>query len=411
LTLTAACAASAAGDSIWISDDHAESTAGVVTITCPGTSANPSKIICVNHAGSVPPVAADMATTATVSTTGASNLTINGSFYCYGIQFQASATGGAVSAILFPGNTAGNTQYYKSCVFRSLGTLTPQINPAASNGIYTTFDNCSLKFGSTAGKMAPVGFFKWINSPNAIDGTGSLPTTLFQSGGTLVLVTCEGADFSALSAKTLVSGVQNSYTVLFKDCKLPASVTITGAPTGPSNTTTLIRCDSGATNYRNEKYTYYGTQTAETTIVRTGGASDGTTVQSNKIVTTANSSILLPFEVMPFSIWNESTSSVTLTVYGIWGGGAVPNNDDIWIDVEYLGSASTPQASFISSTKATILSPNAGCPSDASTWGGGTTAFKMAVTFTPGMKGPITVYPKCAKASTTFYIDPKPVLS
>jgi hypothetical protein len=35
----------------------------------------------------------------------------------------------------------------------------------------------------------------------------------------------------------------------------------------------------------------------------------------------------------------------------------------------------------------------------------------MAATFTPQNKGPLTVYIRCAKASSTFYIDPKVVLS
>jgi hypothetical protein len=35
----------------------------------------------------------------------------------------------------------------------------------------------------------------------------------------------------------------------------------------------------------------------------------------------------------------------------------------------------------------------------------------MSVTFTPQQKGAVTIYVKAAKASSTFYIDPKPVLS
>jgi hypothetical protein len=35
----------------------------------------------------------------------------------------------------------------------------------------------------------------------------------------------------------------------------------------------------------------------------------------------------------------------------------------------------------------------------------------MSVTFTPQLAGYVRVFIKAAKASSTFYIDPKPVLS
>src|SRR5687768_5568902 len=74
-TLSAAATAEAAGDNFWVAQDHAETQASAMTIAFPGTAASPNTCICVNKAGSVPPVAADLATTATVTTTGANGLT------------------------------------------------------------------------------------------------------------------------------------------------------------------------------------------------------------------------------------------------------------------------------------------------------------------------------------------------
>jgi len=143
--------------------------------------------------------------------------------------------------------------------------------------------------------------------------------------------------------------------------------------------------------------------------VRSGGASDGTTPTAGKIVTSANALIWqYPFEAPPIAIWNETVGSpITITLYGIWGGGAVPNNDDFWIDVAYQGSTLTPIASLATSGKADILASNAALSSDGSTWGGSTTAFKTSVTITPQMKGYIYVPPNMAKASTTLYYDTK----
>ena len=59
--------------------------------------------------------------------------------------------------------------------------------------------------------------------------------------------------------------------------------------------------------------------------------------QTRKIVTTANAQWLRPFQAEPYAIWNATTgATVTVTVYGTINAGAVPNNDDIWIEVEYL---------------------------------------------------------------------------
>lgn len=410
LTLAAALTAKAAGDIFYVSEDHAETQASAMTLTAPGTVSNPNQILCVNHAGSVPPVSADLATTATISTTGASAITMNGFFYCYGIQFQSASSGGAVSANISLSATAPNWQTYKSCVFRVLGTTAVFLNLAGGTS-GTLLDNCSFKFGSISHGLLARGKVTWINSPSAIDATGSLPTTLFVLSGSTGVLYCEGVDFSAISAKTLCPNLNGSpVNLYFKDCKLPASLTIVSATqTGGlgSGEATLVRCDSGATNYRNEKHNYAGDQTTETTIIRTGGASDGTTGVAFKVITTANSRWADPFTCIPISIWNDvAGSSVTATVCGIWGGGAVPNNDDIWIDVEYLGASGNPQGSFITSSKADILATGSGNPTDASTWGGSTTKFKMAVTFTPQQKGQITAYVRCAKASNTFYIDP-----
>jgi hypothetical protein len=411
-TLAAAGAAKAAGDDFWVAGDHAETQASAMTIAMPGTVASPNRIICVDHTGTVPPVSADLRTTATVSTTGANAISMTGFFYCYGIIFQPnSAAAGGGGSINLTG-TAANQQRFDSCVFRCLSTAAgANVTSGANTAIY--WNNCSAKFGNVGDSIAlSRSRFVWTNSPSAIDATGSLPTTLFAAIGAPAQVTLEAVDLSAISTKTIFPTWGGAVQALLKDCKLPASVTISAAQAGGigQGDVTLIRCDSGAVNYRTEKHNYAGDQTTETTIIRTGGATDGTQGVAFKVITTANSRWADPFTCIPISIWNDSTSAVTATVYGIWGGGAVPKKEDIWIDVEYLGSALTPQGSVISSGNADILA-TADNTSDASTWGGSTTAFKMAVTLTAGMKGPLTVYVRCAKLSSTFYIDPKVVLT
>ena len=134
-------------------------------------------------------------------------------------------------------------------------------------------------------------------------------------------------------------------------------------------------------------------------------------------MTTANSKWVLPFQGLPIAVWCPFNSGThTVTLYGTWNSGAVPNNDDFWFDLEYLGSASNPLGSFVSGTKANNLATGSALTIDTSTWNGGGSGagwspFSITLTFTPRQVGTLYVYPKAAKASSTFYLSPLAVLA
>jgi hypothetical protein len=94
---------------------------------------------------------------------------------------------------------------------------------------------------------------------------------------------------------------------------------------------------------------------------------------------------------------------------------ASPNNDDIWLDVEYLGSSSFPVGTIVTTTKANLLAANAAVASDSSTWNGGGsgagwTPFKLVATLSspqPGMAGYLHARARAAKPATTYYVDPQ----
>src|SRR5580765_4027333 len=85
-TLTTAFVTEAAGDTLYVAHDHAESSASAVTLTSSGTTTAWTKVICVNRAGSVPPVASDRMATAQTTSTGA-NIVCNGFTHYDGIIF------------------------------------------------------------------------------------------------------------------------------------------------------------------------------------------------------------------------------------------------------------------------------------------------------------------------------------
>lgn len=393
------------GTTLYIKSSHAETSSGNVSLVSTGTYAQPQRWICHNG-GAYPPAAANVTTGATITTSG-SALTINSvNAYIEGLTLVETGAGASI-------NVASVNCYtkFKNCMFVFTGSSAGfgWGNSGSGSMGWMTLDNCGFSFSTTSQTVnLGNGTVVWKNS--TFYSGSAVPTLAINVLATFAHVALDfiGVDFSgAGSGKTIFNLTTGVGLVRMVNCKLGASVTVCTTPTGPFLRAEVINCDSGTTVYRNEIYDYMGTLTSEATIVLTGGSP-----VSWKIVTTANVRFEQPFVSFPLTVWNDDTGvSKTLTVQGIWGGGAVPNNDDIWVEVEYLGSSATPIVSFVNDTKATVLTTGAAQDAGAGTWGGSTTKFALAVTFTPQMKGVITARVKCAKVSSTFYIDPKITLT
>jgi hypothetical protein len=415
--LAGAFAVDVAGDTLYVAHDHSESSAGV-TLAAAGTVANPTKVICVNRAGSVPPVSADRRATAQVATTVNNQITTTGYAHYDGIIFVAGASTGA--AVINPTGTNGAWCRFDNCSFRIGSTGAGAIQIGGGSGLllgtYTEFNNTTVSFSATSQTITVAGVLRWRNTASALIGA-QVPTVLFTPiSGRGGYVECIGVDFSAAgSGKTLAGALQQttvgSYS--FVDCKLNASVTKSAVPLSHgSPEVDFTRSGSSGVNYTVFRHRMSGTLDEEVTVVRTGGASDGTTPIAWKVVTTANCTYSMPFECPPIAIWNDTTgSSVTATVEGIWGGGAVPLDDEIWLEVEYLGDASSPQGSFVNDGKADLLATAANQTASSETWGGSTTKFKLSVSFVAQQRGWVYCRVRCAKVSSIFYIDPLCVLS
>jgi hypothetical protein len=415
-TLAAAFTGGAAGDTFWVANDHAETQASAMTITPKGTAAAPSRVICaLRTGGSVPPVSADLRTTATITTTGNNAITISAaSVVCHfeGLTF-ANGTGAVNAALTISGNDFRHN--YKNCNFKKLGTTAS----ASAMAIGTarsriTMENCTFELGNVTDAVAFGGKVIWENTAAAI--VNPVLTSGFLAPGNVSSdVTIRGVDLSKLTpgTSTLVRAMGNPvHEIYMVNCKLGASVVVAAAPTITGPQVNLLNCDSGDTNYRSERHTYQGVLTTETTTVRTGGASDGTTTIAWKIVPTANNERDFPFSTFPIAIWNETVGSVTLTIEGTWAGGAVPTTADIWMEVEHLDTSGFPLSVGTSFGPADSLAAGTNHATSTETWGaGGTTKFKMAATITPAEKGPIYVTIKYANASNTVWIDPEITVS
>lgn len=424
-TLTLAFAAGAAGDTFYVADDHAETSASVVTLTSPGTAANPCLIICVSSHATSPPTA--HGTGATVSTTSNSAMNFAGFAYCYGIKFQCGS--GAVNAniTMQPASTFG--WRFDTCAFVILctGNTSKIIFGLGASGsmrdFFLSLSNCTFQFSNASqGIVFGTGRSSWTNTPNALV-SGTLPTVLFINGtGSGGILDISGVDLSALgSGKTLVNvgtALQSSFDIYFRNCKLGASVAVTtGSIQAPGAVRVFLEnCDSGNTNYRMEHYKYAGSIVQETTIVRSGGASDGVTTLSWKMASIANTRFRWPLASQPIDIWLDTTgSSKTLTLEFVHDNVTALNNNEIWSQLEYMGTSSLPLSVTADNRMADEFATPAAQASSAASWT--TTGLsnpntqKLAITITAQMKGWCRLNVMLAKQGYTVYVDPKVTVS
>ena len=478
---TATTLYAAAGDTVFVASNHAETQTTNMFIQTSGLATNPVSIYCVDESGTghVPPISADIKTTATVSVTGSGVILLDSGWtYCRGVIFNSGSGASSISARI---GSYGDGWILEDCAFRNLATGLGGLIVIGNTSPATTLvylKNTTLQFGheAQAARILSARFI-WENTPSAITGASTPTGNLFDAGsigaGDVLI---DGVDFFSVTSGVLISGAASPRRFFFKDCKFASTVSVASViPSANGTEVYVTRSDSSGTNYRNEKYQYMGTQTVSTSIIRTNGASDGTTGVAWKLTTTANSKWILPFSALPIAIWNNTTAAdVAATIEGVWNAAALPNNDDFWFDMEYLGSATSPQGSFKTGTKADGLAAGTALAASTQAWdsqvtiranataytlgqvmkvtsnagriffcttagtssgsepagyasavdGGSVTdgtavfraavRFKLTVTMTspqPAQVGTVYAYCKAAKASSTFYIDPKITLA
>lgn len=421
-TLSAALAARSAGDTFYVADDHANSSGSNISLTSPGTPAAPCQIICVRRSGgSVPPVSADLRTTATISTTGSATITFAaGCAYVYGITFNSGATSGTSSLSIT--TTASSTNWYFDCCSLQLGgsNANNRINFGSSSTSsvdrQVILNNTTVRFANASQGIMCRSPVTWrsTNNTNVIAAGGTTPTTLFIATGAFASnITLQGLDLSTIGSGNIfdVSGAA-AHIFKLEGCRIHASTAITtGTNPGPGGPQVwLLDCDSTNTNYRYAYYGYQGSWTQETTIVRSAGASDGTTSFSRKMIGTANALFVAPLQLAEMVVWNNSTGSQLTAMVRVVSDNVTFKNDELWMEVEYLGSASYPITSIATNAKADILAAGANQTSSSSTWtttGLSTPVYqRLDVSFTPQMKGPVICRVYLAK-NATVYVDPQ----
>lgn len=396
-------------DTVWSSQSHAETQSTAISYTTNfGTLALPGKIICVNDA-TAPPTAT--ATTASISTTGATALTYTiGNEYTYGLNFNAGSA--ANTAALTTSGTVLTYGTFDSCTFKlnnSSASSTILLSNGGNEAACTTYISPTLIFGH-ASQTINSGVYTILGGTAA--ATGTVPTTLFSASAKTFNAIVRDFDMSAITGTVIAAGGVNTGSgISFQNCKIGSGATLSsGVPVDALSRVSLVNTDSTGTNYRYFVLNGMGTTQQETTIVRTGSlATNGTTPISWSVVTTAAVSYYTPFISDEISIWNNTTGSlVTITLYLI--SNTTLNNDDLWAEAEYLGASTSPLGSTASSKRG-LMASAAALTSDSSTWGGSTNKYKIVLTGTTNLVGPLKVRFYVAKASSTIYVDPYCYLS
>jgi hypothetical protein len=467
-----------AGMTLFVGDDHAESNSAG-TNYAPGYTCS---IVCVDHTTAVPPSSANLKTTASITSTAGSQTFISAtSCYVYGIQYTIGAN------LVINVASGGARSRFEKCLFAVGSGFTGMFIFGDGANTPVELKDCSFSIANWPSGNCGFRFSGTVRVENGVFtatvGTGSGSPLLCGTTGSAPVL--EGCDFSGVPNTQYllgsIGGTPAQCSWLIKDSVIPAGMGIYGGvthlPTQDNQFIDLNRVDSGVAYYRNERYNIVGQLTTSSSIVRSSGASDGSTPVSHQVITNSSTdNIRRVFNALPLATWNSVTgTNRNVTLYGIINDSRVPNNDELWFDAEYLGSATSPKGSYVRGGKSNILAAGSALTADStSAWDSAATAranttayvignaiktasnagrvffctiagtsagsepggyatavdggsvtdggatfragcrFSQTLTLSspqPQQAGYLYAYPKVGRASTTYYIDPKIYLS
>jgi len=417
-TVTGAAAIDALGDVIWVSQVHSEAGAGNVTPLFIGTEASPEAVICGNDSAE-PPTA--LATGAVCTSVG--NFSFTATNYVYGLRIEAGTAGASNSAVVL-NNTTKRSSKFEQCIFRVLGNLaaaTISIGTTGTGG-KTTLVDCQYRFGSSNSGFS-ISSNVYDKNGSFVSGT-STPSILYRAHGSGGLMLIEGMDFTNLgtSFDVTIAPIPGS-TFILRRVKFASgwSGNFIQTAGGYSYRTSMYNYTIGTSNFMVWIEDYAGVIKSETTLVMSDGASDGVTPFSWKMTSNANADTWV---VQLFSdemvIWSDAVGGspdlqATITVEILHDSATNLTDAEVWLEVHYLGTGTSPLGAGISDRKASIVASAADQTASSATWT--TTGMtnpnkqKLSVTVTPAKKGFYKCRVGLAKARKTIYVNPAPALS
>lgn len=369
---------------------HYENPSGGVTFTGPA-SGQPAYIIGVDKADD----SYNPATAVNFEASGATDdIITDGSLCVFGISFKSG------DRLDLNAGDLNEISHYEDCTFDA------QVDYMAINSNFHTAINCTFTLG-TGGYMwiTGIGRIEFINC----DFSGS-STYMFKN--TAGWAYFRGCDFTGYTGSAFYYSQYGNVAIL-EGCLLPSSYSIGSVSYGFLK---LHGCDTSAGSADNWRYELQGSLggswALSTSIYRSGGATfNGSTNYSLGLSANSNDSTWLPI----YTDWQngyiaaDSGTQTTWTVYVAVVSTGTLYDDDVWLEVEYLGTSGSPQTTIdVSQRIATPLATHTELTSDGtSSWTGLTEkAYKIAVTGTVNISGMYRWRVGSAYSTSTVYVDP-----
>lgn len=409
-TFATAVSASSAGDDIILGHDHSEALGGNTTYTFPGTSAAPNRVIsCTSSAGGSTKTYNKADNIQIDSSGGVRDITLVGHVKFYGVSLKTG------DDLIF--TTLATTVWFDDSVIElsSAGALFLLTAGQVSVFLKNTDVNFSGGAAAAAFKLlSGSNLFEWHGG--TVSWAGTQPTALFNNSKFAPIVSVAGVDLNAITSALVDVSDLAVYLATFHHCLINSGVSLITGTIALAGTKVLMSgCDDTTGNdlYRLEYVDYYGSIVHDDSIYYDSGASDGTTNISWKFVTTANATEFSePLISPPIVVWVDSTGSKTFTVQINWDSATNVQNDEIWLEVEYLEASADTDSAFANDGMADIFATPADQATNAESWtgtGGFTNENQqaLAVTATVNRVGPVICRVHMGKPSTTIYVDPK----
>lgn len=413
-TLLTATAAAAANDTIYM--DNAMND--VITVDTTYTLAAGVTLISTSDTTNAPPQT--YATGAKVSSTTAGvDITLaatTGRYAVYGMTF-AAATGTSTANITLNVTGDGSSARFYDCTFQLAGTGGSSRISWMNNSLQRThleFYGCTFLFGSTSQSVnvsQPAKLYNCTFAP-----TGSVPTTLFTNLLYVSYTYLEGCDLSTCSGTLFAAAGDKAWATLV-NCSLHTSATIINA----SNTdetyleANLYNCNAGDNHYAFAHYNGLGSTTISTSIYANDGAQyDGSNRLSWVVAGTSNATYSYPYISPWIDVYHSGTSAITPYLECVRSGSSTAYNDDeVWSEWSYQGTAGSSKASFVNDKRALLGSAAAQTSSsktgsdwtgeNATSWFG---KLSPTSTITPAEIGYIRAR-VCVAGNHTVYVDPQ----
>lgn len=411
------------GDIIFVADDH-NASYGVSTVI---TTAAFVYIISTNRTTNQQAVG-----TATETTSGNFGIALTGvGAYVFGLTLKPGTGASSGSTTIGLASTVTTCNFvFDSCNFIINSTnAAPGITVGGTDIAGThkvSLKNCTFKLGNTAQKITLAGS-ELVELYNcSIDNTSITPAvglTIAATRGS-AKIKAEGCNFAGCT--NLLSLVATNYnSIQLTSCLIPNSP-VTGTALIGGTVAEFFGCGATTDSYQYRFEDGSGSITHNTGVyLTTGGASFANTAGalvplSLMLVSNATASKAFPLYTPWLNTEVTATGSKTFTV-NVATLSAL-NTNDLWLEIEYMGTAGTPITSSantfpaIASGQLDILNAGSALTDSAAgadMWTGLTSelVYNLAKTVTIAKQGFARIRIGLAKPTSTLYVDPQVTVS